>query len=130
MNFYRNLNVREMDFTSVVNRLCLFFLFFSMLFYNFIFIYNKEISNELSKKDFFLDLFKMNYLKLFNYYYNNNLPLEEIEISKRKIILSKETESFYCLVQKYKDLKEKLLYEVEVYKNPKMKEKKKTIRKK
>ena len=76
---------------------------------------NKQIVNELSKKNFFLDLFGMNYLKLFNYYYNDNLPLEEIEISKRKIILSKKTESFYYLLQKYKKLEEILLHEVYIF---------------
>ena len=79
---------------------------------------NKTILKELLKKNFFVDLFKMNYLKLFNYYYNNNRPLKEIELYQRKIILSENTKSFYYLVQKYKDSEEMLLDIVKVYKSP------------
>jgi len=44
----------------------------------------------------------MNYLDFFLIYYNNNEPLKQFKIDGKIIQLSKETKSFYYLIQKYK----------------------------
>ena len=41
----------------------------------------------------------MEYSELFNYYYNGNRPTREIIINDRKIKLSKETKTFYDLIE-------------------------------
>ena len=74
--------------------------------------YNKNLADKLLKKEkgkFLKDLFDMKYLELFEYYYNNNKPLKEIEINGRIIKLSPKTETFYVLIQKNKDMKERIL---------------------
>ncbi len=47
----------------------------------------------------------MNYLKLFNFYYNNQKPLTKILFKEKEIVLSKTTKSFYDLLEK--NLKDK-----------------------
>ena len=44
----------------------------------------------------------MNYLELFNYYYNNQKSLNVICFEGKEIKLSKKTKSFYYLLEKYK----------------------------
>jgi hypothetical protein len=51
----------------------------------------------------------MKYLELFDYYYNNNEPLKEIEINNKIIKLSPDTETFYTLIQNNEDMKERIL---------------------
>ena len=73
--------------------------------------FNKNLADKLlkNKKDKFLkDLFDMKYLELFDYYYNNNKPLKEIKIN-RIIKLSPKTKTFYALIKKNKDMKERIL---------------------
>ena len=70
---------------------------------------NKNLVDKLSKDSFFKGLFNMRYLDLFNYYYNNNRPLKEISINNKIIKLSPKTETFYELIEKHKDYKERIL---------------------
>ena len=55
-------------------------------------VYN--ISNWLDK------FFDMNYLRLFNYYYNNHKPLTKILFKGKEIKFSKKTKCFYDLLEK------------------------------
>ena len=40
----------------------------------------------------------MNYLELFNYYYNQEKPLKKLVFKNKEISLSTETESFFDLL--------------------------------
>ena len=61
---------------------------------------NRKLVEKYTKENSFLkDLFKMEYLELFNYYYNGNRRTREIIINDRKIKLSKETKTFYDLIE-------------------------------
>ena len=72
--------------------------------------FNRKLVEKLSKDNiFFTRLFKMEYLELFDYYYNNNEPLKEIEINNKIIKLSPNTETFYTLIQNNEDMKERIL---------------------
>ena len=71
--------------------------------------YKNVSSNYNNQKLVFLDksksikkLLNMNYLDFFLIYYNNNEPLKQFKIDGKIIQLSKETKSFYYLIQKYK----------------------------
>ena len=55
------------------------------------------------------DFFNINYLALFNYYYNNEKKLNKITFKGKEIILSKNTKSFYDLLEKNKELQKKLI---------------------
>ena len=58
----------------------------------------------------------MKFLDLFSYYYHNEQPLQELKIFGRKIILSKKTESFIALLQKYEKMEYKIVkYTKEIY---------------
>lgn len=62
--------------------------------------------DKLCKKSIWLKnkYFKMNFLDLFNYYYNNGDLLEEVNIGGINVSLSKNTETFYHL--KYKNIEQ------------------------
>ena len=78
--------------------------------------FNKNLADKLlkNKNDTFLkDLFDMKYLELFDYYYNNNKPLKEIKIKNKVIKLSPKTKTFYTLIKKNEDMKERILEVVE-----------------
>ena len=54
----------------------------------------------------------MEYLELFDYYYNGNRPAKKIVIDDQVINLSKSTETFFDLIQKNqvdKEHKERIL---------------------
>ena len=55
------------------------------------------------------DLFEMNYLKLFDYYYNKEEPLNKIHFENKEILLSSKTKSFYYLLEKNQDLKQEII---------------------
>ena len=76
---------------------------------------NIKLVDKLSKDSFFKDLFGMKYLDFFSYYYNDNKPLTEIEINNRIIKTSSKTKSFINLIQKNKDIKERIMEVVEKY---------------
>ena len=57
----------------------------------------------------------MKYLDLFSYYYNGNKPLTEIEINNKIIKISTKTKPFFRLIQKNKDIKERIMEVVEKF---------------
>ena len=76
--------------------------------------YNEELLERIEYSSQWLSkLFEMNYLKLFSYYYNEGRPLDKIVFENEEIILSKETKSFYYLLEKYKYLRQNLINTVE-----------------
>ena len=76
--------------------------------------YNEELLKKIEYSSKWLDqLFQMNYLKLFSYYYNKGKPLDKIVFENEEIILSKKTKSFYYLLEKYKYLRQHLINTVE-----------------
>ena len=79
--------------------------------------YNREIFEKIQRKsNWFDELFKMKYLELFNYYYNEGFPKKIFFYKKSEIILSPKTKSFYYLIEEYKDLRQDLIKTVkEVY---------------
>ena len=70
---------------------------------------NKKLLSQL--KETWLDkLFDMNYLDLFNYYYNNKESrLDTIIFEKKKIPLTEGTKSFYELLEDNKEIKENIV---------------------
>ena len=68
----------------------------------------KELCNE-SESEWFKNYFNMKYLDLFSYYHNKGEPLKIVKINDKNINLSKKTKSFYDLLQKNDDIKNKLI---------------------
>ena len=69
--------------------------------------FNRKLVEKLSKDNiFFTRLFKMEYLELFDYYYNENKPTKKIVIDEQTIKLSESTTTFFDLIQKNKVDKE------------------------
>jgi hypothetical protein len=78
--------------------------------------HNKQLLNKVCNLSNWLDkLFDMNYLKLFNYYYNNRKPLNAIFFEGKEIKLSKRTKNFYYLLEKNKNNEVELIQIVESY---------------
>ena len=76
--------------------------------------YNKDLLLKIEGKSKLLDyLFNMNYLDLFNYYYNNAKPLCDkiINFGKEEIQLSPNIETFFDLIErpKNKELRQELI---------------------
>ena len=71
---------------------------------------NKKLLDKIILKSKWLnDLFEMNYLKLFDYYYNKEEPLYKIIFENKEILLSSKTKSFYYLLEKNQDLKQEII---------------------
>ena len=70
---------------------------------------NKNNIKKLSRYTFFEKLFKIKFLLLFYYYYNDKQPLKEIWLFSEKITLSEKTKSFYGLLQKYERFKKDII---------------------
>ena len=70
---------------------------------------NKDLLNKVESSDWLDKLFQMNWIELFNYYYNNEKPLNKIIFENKEIFLSYETKSFYFLLKKYKNLRHKII---------------------
>lgn len=73
---------------------------------------NETILNIGTKSSMWLkELFNLNYLDLFIYYYNEEKPLKELNFYGKKIVLSKKTQGFYDLLKKKENekLKSKLI---------------------
>jgi hypothetical protein len=69
--------------------------------------FNRKLVEKLSKDNtFFTRLLKMEYLELFDYYHNGNMPTKKIVIDDQAINLSKSTKTFFDLIQKNKVDKE------------------------
>ena len=71
---------------------------------------NKENIVELKKYPWFKKILEMKYLELFLYYYNDEQPLKKLTLFNEKVILSEKTKSFYDLLQKKEQLKERIIY--------------------
>jgi hypothetical protein len=77
---------------------------------NLSFDYNESLLNEVCNlSDWLNEFFDMNYLKLFNYYYNKQKPLKKIVFKEKEIKLSKNTKSFYYLLEKNSKDKNELI---------------------
>jgi len=72
---------------------------------------NKENIKKLIEYDYdyFSNLFEKDYLFLFRLYYNNGKPLVQLSLFGKTINISGKTETFYDLIQKYKELKFELI---------------------
>ena len=60
---------------------------------------NKENLRKLEKDPWFEKLFKMNFLDLFTYYYNQAQPLDELFLFEKMITFSDETKPYYKLLE-------------------------------
>ena len=72
---------------------------------------NREILDNLCKYKYnwFNELINKNILDFFKIYYNNKKKLKNIFFNGKQIILSKDTQNFYDLLQKYKEYEIKLI---------------------
>ena len=65
--------------------------------------YNKKLIEKIeSYSPWFFNLFQMNLLKLFKYYYNDEKPLNKINFENKEIYLSPGTITFYDLLENNK----------------------------
>ena len=72
---------------------------------------NEQIYNQIIKKSEWLkNLLDMNYLNLFEKYYNQCNPIDSIHFEEKTIYLAKETKPFYNLYNKLKlEMKDKII---------------------
>ena len=114
---YENKTTVNFDYIYELKNLCIKDLLkmkISKKFKRYNGFYNEELLERIEYSSQWLSkLFEMNYLKLFSYYYNEGRPLDKIVFENEEIILSKETKSFYYLLEKYKDLRQNLINTVE-----------------
>ena len=72
--------------------------------------HNRILLEKIESSSIWLDaLFQMNFLQLFKYYYNDEKPLNKIYFKEREIFLSPKTKTFYCLLEKNKNLKNEII---------------------
>lgn len=72
--------------------------------------YNEKLLNKVIDSSNWLNrFFNMNYLKLFDYYYNNQNPLNKIIFEGKEILLSKKTKTFSDLLEKNSKIKNELI---------------------
>ena len=72
--------------------------------------HNKKLLEKIESSSIWLyNLFQMNYLQLFKYYYNDGKPLNKIYFMEREIFLTPKTKSFYCLLEKNLNLKNEII---------------------
>jgi len=72
--------------------------------------YNKNLyENLIEKSKWFKDFLEMKYINFFhNYYYYNKKPLEIVAINNQIILVSSKTKSFHYLLDKEKELNQKI----------------------
>ena len=72
---------------------------------------NEQIYNQIIKKSEWLkNLLDMNYLNLFEKYYNQCNPIDSIHFEEKTIYLAKETKPFYNLYNKLNlEMKDKII---------------------
>ena len=71
---------------------------------------NIEIVNDVCERSSWLnEFFNLNYLNLFEFYYNDGEELKKIPFGVKDIILSNKTKSFYDLLEKNKAIKNDLI---------------------
>ena len=73
----------------------------------------KSFGKVVASSKWLRELFMMNYLELFNYYYNQEKPLKKLVFKNKEINLSPETESFFDLLEKYDDIRNELINTVD-----------------
>ena len=75
------------------------------------FIYNKvlALNKESNQSNWLKEFFEMKYINLFKIYYNNAEELNKFYFNGKCITCSKNTKSFYYLIQKYFDLKDEIM---------------------
>ena len=76
--------------------------------------YDKSENRKIFKKvvassEWLRELFMMNYLELFNYYYNQEKPLRKLVFKNKEIYLSIKTKSFFDLLEIYDDIRNELI---------------------
>ena len=72
--------------------------------------YNKKLIEKIeSYSPWFFNLFQMNLLKLFKYYYNDEKPLNKINFENKEIFFSPKIKTFYDLLEKNKDTREEII---------------------
>ena len=81
--------------------------------------YDKSENRKIFKKvvassEWLRELFMMNYLELFNYYYNQEKPLRKLVFKNKEIYLSIKTKSFFDLLEKYDDIRNELIDTVNI----------------
>ena len=69
----------------------------------------KSFEKVVASSKWLRELFMMNYLELFNYYYNQEEPLKKLVFKNKEINLSPETETFFDLLEKYDDIRNELI---------------------
>ena len=72
--------------------------------------YNKKLYNQLTEHSkWFKDFLEKKYIDFFHlYYYNKNKPLDIVTIDGKTILVSKKTKSFHHLLNKEKELNDKI----------------------
>lgn len=72
--------------------------------------HNKNILTKICNSSSWLNnFFNMNYLELFNYYYNRGEPINKIVFENKEIIFSKRTKCFHALLNKNKEQEKYLI---------------------
>ena len=69
----------------------------------------KSFEKVVASSKWLRELFMMNYLELFNYYYNQEKPLRKLVFKNKEIYLSIKTKSFFDLLEKYDDTRNELI---------------------
>ena len=72
--------------------------------------YNKKLYEQLTERSkLFKDFLEMKYINFFElYYYNKNKPLDIVTINDKTIVVSNKTKSFHHLLNKEKELNDKM----------------------
>ena len=80
--------------------------------------HNKKNLKNLIVYPWLKDLVMLDYLELFEKYYNKKQPLKELIIGNKRIFQLKEAKSFYYLLQENDEIEENLIKTAEeFYKN-------------
>ena len=70
---------------------------------------NEKNAKILSKIPWFKKIFELKFLDLFKYYYNETKQLNKIFLFEREITLTKDTKSFYFLLEKNIKIKKEII---------------------
>ena len=70
---------------------------------------NEKNAEILSKIPWFKKLLELKFLDLFYYYYNDTKQLKKIFLFEKEITLTKDTKSYYFLLEKNKAIKKKII---------------------
>ena len=70
---------------------------------------NEKNAKILNKIPWFKKIFELKFLDLFKYYYNETKQLNKIFLFEREIILTKDTKSYYFLLEKNIEIKKEII---------------------